>query len=221
MNLQSKIQNPKSLPAIASAQARPRQVGTGWAGKTRRLVVIGASAGGINALREVLSRLPADLAAAIVIVQHLHAGHRTCLHEQLDQDSALQVRLAEHGAILRPGVAYLGVPGKHVMIENESLILGTDKKVNYVRPSVDILFSSAARAYGSRVIGVILSGTGKDGTRGCREIKAKGGVTIAQNEKTSRWFGMPGAAIKAGSIDYVLDLKEIAGKIIELLGIEN
>jgi len=200
----------KSLPAIASAQ--PRR-----AGKIRRLVAIGASAGGINALREVLSRLPADLAAAIVIVQHLQAGHHTRLHEQLDRDSALQVRLAEYTAILRPGVAYLGVPGKHVMIENESFTLNTDEKVNYVRPSTDILFSSAARAYGSRVIGVILSGTGRDGVNGCREIKAKGGVTIAQNEKTSRWFGMPGAAIKAGAIDYVLDIKEIAGKIIDLV----
>ena len=181
------------------------------------LIVIGSSAGGINALKEVLSGLPADLPAAIVIVQHLVSTRKTQLHLSLNRTSHFRVIMARHGAALEPGTAYLAVPGKHVSIENESLILDTNEKVHYVRPSVDILFISAARAYSSRVIGVILSGSGSDGAAGCLEIKAKGGVIIVQNEKTSQWFGMPGAAINTGSVDYVLDIKEIAGKIVELV----
>ena len=181
------------------------------------LIVIGSSAGGIGALKEVLSGLPADLPAAVIIVQHLVSTRKTQLHLSLDRTSYLRVRMAEHGAALEPGVAYLAVPGKHVSIENESFVLDTGDKVHYVRPSVDTLFISAVRAYGSRVIGVILSGSGSDGAAGCLEIKAKGGVIIAQDEKTSQWFGMPGAAFKTGSVDYVLNIKEIAGKIIELV----
>jgi len=184
----------------------------------KRLVVIGSSAGGINALREVLPSLPAGLPAAIIIVQHLVSTRKTQLHLALNRTSHLRVIMARHGAALEPGTAYLAVPGKHVTIENEILILNTDEKVRYVRPSVDVLFISAARAYDSRVIGIILSGSGADGAAGCLEIKAKGGVIIAQDEKTSQWFGMPGAAIEMGSVDYVLNIKEIAGKIVELVG---
>ena len=182
-----------------------------------RLIVIGSSAGGIKPLRAVLSSLPADLPAAIIIVQHLVSTRNTQLHLSLNRTSPLRVRMARHGTAVEPGVAYLAVPGKHLRIENESLVLGNDDKVHYVRPSVDILFISAARAFGSRVIGVILSGSGQDGAAGCLEIKEKGGVIIAQDEKTSQHFGMPRAAIKMGIVDYVLNIKELAGKIVELV----
>ena len=183
----------------------------------KRLIVIGSSAGGIKPLREVLSSLPADLPVAIIIVQHLVSTRETQLHLSLDRTSPLRVRMAEHGAAVEPGVAYLAVPGKHITIKNESLMLDSDDKVHFVRPSVDTLFISAANNYGSRVIGVVLSGSGKDGALGCRKIKEKGGVIIAQDEKTSQWFGMPGAAINTGIVDYVLNIKEIAGKIVELV----
>lgn len=183
-----------------------------------RLVVIGASAGGIDALTQVLSSLPPDLPAAILIVQHLRSDRPTRLAEYLDRQSPLWVCLAESGVVLEPGVVYLAVPGLHLRVENGSLVLDTSEKVNYVRPSADVLFSSAAKIYGSRVIGVILSGTGHDGTNGCKEIKAKGGVTIAEDEITSLYFGMPSSAIDAGAIDYVLPVREIAGKIVEILG---
>jgi chemotaxis response regulator CheB len=88
--------------------------------------------------------------------------------------------------------------------------------VNYVRPSADILFSSAAQAFGCNVIGVVLSGSGRDGTAGCRMVKARGGVTIAQNENTSYQFAMPKAAIDAGVVDYILPVEHIAGKIVSL-----
>jgi two-component system, chemotaxis family, protein-glutamate methylesterase/glutaminase len=185
----------------------------------QKVVVIAASAGGIDALTQVFRRLSADLPAAIMVVQHLRSGRPTHLPEHLDRLSYLRVCLAQHGMPLEPGVIYIAEPGMHLSIKNNTMVQDAGAKVNYLRPSADTLFISAAKTYGSRVIGVILSGTGRDGTQGCKEIKAKGGVTIAQNGLTSKHFGMPQAAIEADVIDYVLPLTEIAGKIIELTGV--
>jgi two-component system chemotaxis response regulator CheB len=182
----------------------------------QKVVVMAASAGGIEALSQVLCRLPDDLPAAIIVVQHLRDDRLTKLPEHLDRLSPLRVCLAVHGMTIEPGKVYVAEPGKHLRINNGTLVLDTRKKVNYVRPSADIIFSATAKAYGSGVIGVILSGTGHDGTQGCKEIKDKEGVIIAQDEKTSKYFGMPKAAMEADAIDYVLPLIEIAGKIIEL-----
>ena len=168
-------------------------------------------------MKEVMSGFPADLPAAVLIVQHLVSTRKTQLNLLLDRISPLRVIMAEDRSILEPGTAYLAEPGKHLSIENGHLVLSCSKKVHFVRPSADTLFISAANAFGWRVIGIILSGSGSDGTSGCLEIKAKGGVIIVQDEKTSPWFGMPGAAIKAGAVDYVLPLAEIAGKIVELV----
>jgi len=187
----------------------------------RNVVVMAASAGGIDALTQVLSRLPADLPAAVLIVQHLRDDRPTHLPEHLARLSPLPVRLAEEGLPLESGVAYLAVPGEHLRIENGCLVLDLGEPVHYVRPSADVLFASAAQEFGSRVIGVVLSGTGRDGARGCQEIKAKGGVTIAQDEQSARYFAMPKAAIEAGAIDYVLPLEQIAGKIMEYATLET
>ncbi len=185
--------------------------------KTRKVIVIGSSAGGIDALREVLSRLPANLPAAILVVQHLRDKPQTHLPEYLAQHCRMQVRLAEDGLPVEPGVVYVAVPGQHLRVDNERLILSSEGKVNYVRPSVDILFASAAQAYGTNVIGVILSGTGRDGAHGCQIIKANGGTTIAQDEPTSRQFAMPRAAIDAGAIDYIQPVEQIPGQIVTLV----
>jgi two-component system chemotaxis response regulator CheB len=186
-----------------------------------KIVVIGSSAGGINALVEVLSRLPADLPAAVLIVQHLRDDRPTRLHEHLARHSSLPVRLAQDELALESGVAYLAVPGEHLRIENGCLVLDLGEPVHYVRPSADVLFASAAQVFGPKVIGVVLSGTGHDGARGCQEIKAKGGMTIAQDEKTSRYFAMPRAAIEADAVDYVLPLEKSAGKIVEYATLET
>lgn len=181
------------------------------------VVVIGASAGGINALTEVVSNLPGDLPAAVILVQHLKPDYKTQLHKYLAYRCPLQVRLAEDGFPLEAGVIYVSVPGLHIEIKDGHLALHKGKPVHYIWPSADILFSSAAEEYGSRAIGVILTGTGKDGSKGLQEIKAKGGITIAQDKETSEFFGMPEAAIKTGIIDYVLPLDEIAMKIERLV----
>lgn len=185
--------------------------------KAQRVVVIGASAGGIDALRKVLSQLPADLPAAMLMVQHLKEDYTTLLHEHLTSHCPLRIYLAQDGLPLEEGVVYLAVPGQHLLIENNHLILNQTERVNYVRPSADVLFASAAQAFGPHVVGVILSGTGRDGARGCQEIKKKGGTTIAQDEQSSAHFAMPRAAIKLGVIDYVLPLREIAEKITALV----
>lgn len=185
--------------------------------KVEKVVVIAASAGGINALLKVFSSLPADLPAAILVVQHLQADQQTHLPEYLTRNTPVRVCLAQDGMPLEVSVGYIAVPGKHLRVENGSLILSLEDRVHYLRPSADVLFTSAAQAFGSNVIGVILSGTGQDGARGCQEIKKKGGVIIAQDEKTSRYFAMPKSSIDTGTVDYVLPLTEIAERIVVLV----
>ena len=182
-----------------------------------KVVVIGASAGGISALIHIFTHLPEGLPAAVLIVQHLRIGPETQLPVILTHCNSLrQVCLAQDGMPLEPNMGYIAIPGQHLHIENGRLVLGLEEPVNYVRPSIDVLFTSAAQAFGHNVIGVVLSGTGRDGANGCLAIKAKGGVTIAQDEKTSLHFAMPKAAIDTSAIDYVLPLSEIAGKIVAL-----
>ncbi len=183
----------------------------------RKVVVIGASAGGIDAVRQVLSGLPRDLPAAVVVVQHLHPDRRTHLHQYLARHCPMRVCLAEDQMPIETGVVYVAVPGKHLYTDKKRLHLNSQAPVHYVRPSVDVLFASAAEAFGPNTIGVVLSGSGRDGARGCQEIKAKGGVAIAQDADSSRHWSMPRAAIERGGIDYVLPLGEIAGKIVALL----
>jgi chemotaxis protein methyltransferase CheR len=185
--------------------------------KVDRVVVIAASAGGIDALMQVLSCLPADLPAAILIVQHLRSDRQTRLPEFLASHCALRVCLAQNRLPLEAGVVYVAVPGSHLLVESGWLILSLDEPVHYVRPAADMLFASAAQAFGPNVTGVVLSGSGRDGAHGCQVIKANGGMTIAQDERTSRHFAMPGAAIDAGAIDYVLPLDQIAGQIVALI----
>jgi chemotaxis methyl-accepting protein methylase len=180
------------------------------------VIVIGSSAGGIDALTQVLSGFPVDLPAAVLIAQHLRSDRESRLPEHLARHSQLRVCHAQNGLPLEPGVVYVAVPGKHLCVENRRLVLNLGEPVHYVRPSVDVLFSSAAQAFGCNVIGVILSGSGCDGAAGCRIIKARGGVTIAQNENTSYQFAMPKAAIDAGVVDYILPVEHIAGKIVSL-----
>ena len=183
----------------------------------RRVIVIASSAGGINALTQVLRRMPGDIPVAVLCVQHLRSSHPTRLPEHLARNSYLRVVLVENGTPLQAGLAYVAMPGKHLYIEDGHLALNLDEPVNYVRPSEDVLFASASQAYGPNVIGVVLSGSGRDGAHGCQLIKANGGITIAQDEKTSAYFAMPKAAIDAGAIDYVLPINEISQKITDLV----
>ena len=184
----------------------------------RNLIVIAASAGGISPLIEVITHLPKGLEAAVIVVQHLSTKRKTNLPEMLNRQSNLKVSLAEDGMTLEAGQVYIAEPGKHLLVEGEVLSVTFSERVNYVRPSADLLFVSAATSFGRLVIGVILSGTGKDGTLGCVAVKAKGGVTMAQDEATAGYYGMPKSAIGANAIDYVLPPDDMVKKIVELIG---
>lgn len=182
------------------------------------VVVIGASAGGVDALIQVLSALPADLKASVLIVQHLALGPEPPhLPAILNRNSPLEVRLAHRGEVLRAGQVHIAEPGKHLVLRNGRIDFENSAPVNHVRPAADVLFSSAALAFGPSVVGVVLTGNGRDGAAGCIEIKKRGGLVIAQDLATSLFEEMPRAAQATGVVDHVLALDRIAAKIVEIV----
>jgi two-component system chemotaxis response regulator CheB len=127
----------------------------------------------------------------------------------------LDVRQAQGGEIIRPGIIYIAPPDRHLLVNPQGVLTLSDAAlVRYVRPSADLLFSSLAASFGAQVIAVVLSGTGKDGADGVRDVKQEGGTVIAQDEATAEFFGMPGAAIQTGAVDRVLPLAEIAAALV-------
>lgn len=173
-------------------------------------IVIGASAGGFAALTEILPRLPKALPQAVVVVQHLHPGGGDYMVEFLSQHCPLPVKEAEDKEPIKPGVIYVAAAQYHLLIERDrSFSLSVDDKVNYSRPSIDVLFESAAVAYGPKLIGVILTGANADGAAGLAMIKACGGLAIVQDPATAEVSYMPQAALAATTVDYSLDLAGI------------
>ena len=182
------------------------------------VIAVAASAGGVTALRRVLAPLPERFPAAIVVVQHLDPRHRSLLVDILSRRTALHVVQAEAGDILRPGTVYIAPPDRHLLIDpGRKISLSQSELVHFVRPSADLLFESVAATCRDRAIGVVLTGTGTDATMGVRAIKKMGGTVIAQDEETSEFFGMPGAAIKTGEVDFVLPLGEIPSALETLV----
>ncbi|MBE9189899.1 chemotaxis protein CheB [Gloeocapsopsis crepidinum LEGE 06123] len=182
------------------------------------IIAIGASAGGIKALSEVLSPLGADFPAAVTVVQHLYPHYRSHLAHILSQRIALPVKEAEQGDQLLPGKVYIAPPNKHLLVTaNNTLCLSDAQLVHFVRPSADLLFESVAASFQQQAIAVILTGTGSDGAMGIRAIKHMGGKAIAQDRASSEFFGMPGAAIDTGSVDWVVPLQEIASVLTRLV----
>ena len=179
------------------------------------LVVIGASAGGVEALRRVVACLPPDLPAAVVAVMHLPAGGTSVLPAILDRAGPLLARPVADGAPLEPGTIYVAVPDHHVHIDDGCLRVTGGPRENGHRPAIDPLFRSAAHSHRERTIGVVLSGALDDGTRGLRAIKAHGGVTIVQDPKTALHPGMPSAAIRYVAPDRVLAPEQVAAAIYE------
>ncbi|HLH68563.1 MAG TPA: chemotaxis protein CheB [Candidatus Dormibacteraeota bacterium] len=197
---------------VGRCQAKPAQSRSSFS-----LVAMAASAGGLQALGTVLSSLPSRLPAAIVVVQHLDPRHRSRMAEILAKRTALHVAEAVEGEQLRPGQVRIAPPDRHLLVNPDgSLTLSQSELVHFVRPSADLLFESAAAAFGKRVIAVVLTGTGSDGAMGVTAVKKMGGTVIAQDEASADFFGMPGAAIKVGAVDLVLPLAEIPSAIVAL-----
>jgi two-component system chemotaxis response regulator CheB len=181
-------------------------------------VALAASAGGIQALFQVLGPLPRDLPAAVLIVQHLDPRFPTHLGEILARRTRLPVMLAEEGMEIEPGCAYVAPPDRHLLANDDlTLSLTRTALVHFVRPSADLLFESIAAIFGIRSVAVVLTGSGGDGSFGVRAIRAVGGTVIVQAPETCEYSGMPRAAIQTGCVDAVLPLPEIAPALVRLL----
>jgi two-component system, chemotaxis family, protein-glutamate methylesterase/glutaminase len=182
------------------------------------VVALAASAGGLTALSQVLSALPPDFPAAVVVVQHLDPRHRSLMADILSRRTSLKVKQGEEGDILTPAMVYIAPPNRHLLVNPDGTIsLSQSELVHFVRPSADLLFESVAASYKDRVIAVVLTGTGSDGAMGVQAIKKTGGTVIVQDEKTSQFFGMPAAAIQTGNADFILPLDEIASALVTLV----
>jgi len=180
------------------------------------VVAIVASAGGVHALQVVLGGLPHDLDAAVLVVLHLARQHRSLLPQILGRATSLEVRQAEEGDALSPGAVLVAPPDAHVLVGDAGdLHLDDSELVHHVRPSADVLLLSLARSHGPRCAAVVLTGTGIDGAAGAAAVRHAGGCVLAQDEASSEYFGMPGAAILAGGVDEVLPLDAIASAVIE------
>ena len=182
------------------------------------VVALAASAGGLTALSSVLADLPAGFPAGILVVQHLDPRHRSLMADILNRRTRLEVKQAEDGDHLAPGRVYIAPPNRHLLLNGDgSLSLTQTELVHFVRPSADLLFESVAAGYKDRAIAVVLSGSGGDGSMGVKAIKKMCGTVLAQDQRTSEFFGMPGAAIHSGSVDFVLPLEEIAPALVTLV----
>ena len=182
------------------------------------VVALAASAGGLTALSNVLADLPAGFPAGILVVQHLDPRHRSLMADILSRRTHLEVKQAEEGDRLAGGRVYIAPPNRHLLLNGDgSLSLTQTELVHFVRPSADLLFESVAAGYKDRAIAVVLSGSGGDGSMGVKAIKKMGGTVLAQDKMTSEFFGMPGAAIDSGNVDFVLPLEEIAPALVTLV----
>lgn len=184
---------------------------------TDRIVAIGASTGGTEAIKEVLMRMPAD-APGTVITQHIPAAFSGPFARRMDGLSAMNVAEAWDGAVIIPGHAYIAPGDKHLMVGRDGARfvcrLSDGPPVNRHRPSVDVLFRSVAQCVGINAIGALLTGMGADGAEGMKEMHDAGAHTVAQDERTSVVWGMPGEAVRRGAADEVLPLENIAARIL-------
>ncbi|AZE22134.1 protein-glutamate methylesterase/protein-glutamine glutaminase [Pseudomonas chlororaphis] len=205
-------------PAPAPVPARAAATGLSAAPKRKayKLVAIGTSTGGPVALQRVLTQLPANFPAPIVLIQHMPAAFTKAFAERLDKLCRISVKEAEDGDILRPGLALLAPGGKQMMVDGRGAvkILPGDERLNY-KPCVDITFGSAAKSYGDKVLAVVLTGMGADGREGARLLKQGGSAVWAQDEASCVIYGMPMAIVKAELADAVYGLDDIGKHLVE------
>ncbi len=201
----TKARKPKADPKISSRmQIRPAP--------TRiEMVAIGASTGGPHVIRAILSNLPEHFSVPVLIVQHIAPRFIEGMVEWLGKKTALPVQIPKNGDRAKEGQVYFAPDDRHMGINKEGeIVLSNASPINGARPSVAHLFSSVAKVFGQRAIGLLLTGMGKDGAQELKLMRNKGAVTIAQDKESSVVYGMPGEAIKLGAADYVLSPEEIA-----------
>ena len=214
--------------AVAQVRPAPRKAPPRRAGApmrtTERVVAIGASTGGIQAIQEVLVALPPN-APGTVVAQHIPGGFSAAFAQRVNGLCAVNVAEAEDKQRILPGHVYVAPGGWHLRVRREGAryfcALSQDAPVNRHRPSVDVLFHSVAEQVGRNAVGVLLTGMGADGAKGLGAIRAAGGRTIAQDQESSVVWGMPGEAVKAGAAEQVLPLGEIAAAVLEAAAAAN
>ncbi len=188
-----------------------KRVADATAPRRYRAVVIGTSAGGLKALSTVLSALPTGFPAPVMVVQHRLATTNVSLAKLLDERCSVTVKQAEDRATPIAASVYIAPPGYHLLIETDrTFSLSVDPPVRFARPAIDVLFETAAEAYGRMLIGIVLTGASRDGATGLRKITTLGGYTIVQDPATAHSAVMPQAAIAATRVDRILPLDEIA-----------
>lgn len=210
----AKRQNPLLQRRAKSAESTSAKPGSG----SRKLVVIGTSTGGPQALQQVITRLPGNLPCGVVVVQHMPPGFTKSLAERLDAISDISVKEAENDDVIQPSHVYIAPGNYHLRVAQNGagrkIRLSQEPPVGNHRPAVDVMYDSVA-SMGHDIVAVIMTGMGCDGCAGMKKIKAQGGYSIAQNEETSVVYGMPKAVVDAGLADEVRPLGDIARAIVE------
>ncbi|RWX45812.1 two-component system, chemotaxis family, response regulator CheB [Candidatus Electrothrix aarhusensis] len=182
-----------------------------------RAIVVGASAGGVEAFVHIFSKLPALFSLPIIFVQHLHKDQENTLAQFYNDRALLKVEEAEEKERILPGHIYIAPPDYHLLIErDETFSLSVDEKVNYSRPSIDVLFESAAEVYGAELVGVLLTGANHDGSCGLQKIKEHGGLTLVEDPTTAKFPEMPRSALACTDVDYILPLEELGEFLLTL-----
>jgi len=215
---------PAARPAAATGaapQTAPRPATRPSGPQQRDLVAIGVSTGGPPAVQKVLSKLPANFPAGVVIAQHMPAAFTGPFAKRLDSVCRIHVKEAEDGERLQQGVVYIAPGGKHLRVEQKisriELSVSEEPKEALYKPSANVMIDSVAKAVGRRGLGVILTGMGSDGMEGVRALKQKGGRALAQSDSTCVVYGMPKAIVDANLADSVLDIDDMGDAIIQNL----
>lgn len=189
--------------------------------KQYEAVVIGSSAGGLNALKVLFHGLDKHFRIPVIIVQHISPDSENYLIHILNEIGKLRVKEADEKEKPMPGMAYMAPPNYHLLLEpDRTFTLTIDERVNYARPSIDVLFETAAEAYRDKLIGIVLTGANNDGSKGLRKIKEFGGLTLVQDPETAEVESMPRAAIKTSVVDHILPLDEIPVFLNSLIKIQ-
>ncbi|MDD5347191.1 MAG: chemotaxis response regulator protein-glutamate methylesterase [Candidatus Omnitrophica bacterium] len=187
----------------------------------KKLVVIGASTGGPKAILSIMHEIPADVPAAFLIVQHMPKGFTLSFAERISWEAGIRAKEAEPDDVIGPGRVYVAPAGHHMVLEREGknirIKLNQDALVNFVRPSIDVTMQSAVSIFGRDIVGVILTGMGRDGLEGARRIKEAGGSIIIQDEASSVVWGMPGSVSRAGIADSVAPLELIPQLVVNYI----
>ena len=205
---------------VAKAARKPRPQDPSRAQWRVDVIAIGASAGGFPAIVQVLPGLTSN-APAVLIVQHLDPNRKSFLAGLLAQKTSRLVRQAEHGEPILAGTIYVCPPDQHMLVAESKIELSHSELVHFSRPSIDLLFESVAGRYGSRCMGVILSGSNSDGATGIRAIRQAGGITVAQLPASAEFRTMPQASIDTGCVDFVAPVDKLGSEIMRLCEVNH